>query len=546
MSTSRFSIPILSRELIESAARRRTFILRTLFAAVFLGFVFLAQAERFRRSGSAVFDVLGSGQWLFQDLVAWQIGAVVVMMPLITCGTIVNEKQRDTLTLLLTTRTTPFGIIVQKLVSRVCLMLTLLLVSLPLAAFAYSLGGVEIEAIIVQVVCVTVLTVTLGSLAIMWSVICSSAAGAFIATLLTGLLLALPGACVVAGAAMMASEVMLVPLIAMLPCMFFIAIASDRLRESAMRPPKNHLVLLFRTVDRIFDRLNHITGGIRLTRPRNTLPRNAPITWRETEKKALGQPQHLVRVMLLLEIPTIVILTIALFGNPRAASTGLSFLVALLWMMSIGLIIVRTSGLIAAERTRQTLDVLLTTPLSGRSILKQYAAGSRRLMLALSVPFATIFLARLAVNGVTPVVILYVVTSALTIVIYMPLCAWITLWLGLRSRTQMGTLIGTLLIVLGWIFLPEFADLRRESLSLFASPSTLVLAMEQKTFFERSTPINEAGLLIVGASLAFYAGILAFVRWRCLATADARFDRCQSTPATRIHESLASTHSSLS
>ncbi len=132
----RFALPVLSRELFEISARRRTFIQRSAFAGAFLGIVFWNQSRRLSFSGGAFFDVLGSGRWMFEELVWWQFAAVVVVMPLISCGAIVQEKQRDTLALLLTTKTTPAGIIVQKLISRVCLMLTLVLVALPLVAFA--------------------------------------------------------------------------------------------------------------------------------------------------------------------------------------------------------------------------------------------------------------------------------------------------------------------------------------------------------------------------------------------------------------------------
>ena len=123
----RFALPILSRELFEMSARRRTFIQRSVFAGVFLGIVFWNQSQRMGYSGNGLFDVLGSGRWMFEQLVWWQFAAVILVMPLITCGAIVQEKQRDTLALLLTTKTTPAGIVVQKLISRVCLMLTLLL-----------------------------------------------------------------------------------------------------------------------------------------------------------------------------------------------------------------------------------------------------------------------------------------------------------------------------------------------------------------------------------------------------------------------------------
>lgn len=591
MTRSRFGLPILSRELFELAARRRTFIQRTLFATCFLTLVYLGQLDRLRHVGSGLFDVLGTGQWLFSDLVGWQIGAVVLVMPLITCGAIVNEKQRDTLTLLLTSRTTPFGIIIQKLLSRVCLMLTLLFMSMPLAAFAYSLGGIELNDIIGQVVGVVVLSFVLGSLTIMWSVTCSSAAGAFIATMLSSIPLALPAACLIGVASMEPLGFLALPVFGAMPCMFFLAIASDRLRESALKPPKNHVAVFFRALDQTFDEVNRMTGGVRLAKQRSTLPNMEPITWRETEKKSLGQPQHLIRMILMLEVPTVLILAVVLIGNRRADSSSLTFLVALLWAVSIGLIIVRTSGLLAAERTRQTLEVLLTTPLSGREILTQFAAGSRRLMLALTIPFVTVVLARavvigsltlvaaycavltvalvilrgmksapvrsrlsqyspvmryvavaaaiavltiilgrVAVHGLVSPTSLYAVSSILAVLVFMPLCGWITLLIGLLVRTQMWALLATTLLVCAWCFVPEIGQWRGPFL-LFVSPSALVLGLEQ-IVARGSMGDPEEAVYLVSGCLSYYAAVLVGVRSWCLAMADRRFGRCEAGPST--------------
>lgn len=539
MTRTRFALPLVSRELFEISARRRTFIQRTVFATVFLGVVYWNHSLMLGTRNSGPFDVLGSGRKMFDELLLWQLWAVLIVMPLISCGAIVQEKQRDTLTLLLTTRTSPAGIIIQKLVSRVCLMLTLLLVALPLVAFAYSLGGVEPGLIAFSFVGLVVLSMLIGSLSIMWSVICSSAVGAYIATVFSGMIMAIPLGCLfgasmtVQGPSQGAWLFLVIPFLGALPSLFCIGIAADRLRESALRPPKNHMAILFKAIDRFFEHYNRITGDIRLIEPRATLPTNDPIKWRETEKKALGQVHHLIRVIVLLELPVILVLLVALQEN--AGSRGVSFtpMVVMLWIVSVCLILVRTSGLIAAERTRQTLDVLLTTPMSGPSILRQYQAGTRRLMYALSVPFATIFVTNVFARSFSLHSMFYLLGSGLTVVVYMSLCAWLSMWIGLRCRYQLSALMTSLAIAGVWILGPHLIEIGASSFmqpTSLLTPASLVMMLERQIY---SGDSNWSALELNWMTLhvATYAAILFAIRWRCLSEADARLGRVEPSRA---------------
>ncbi|MFN5585347.1 MAG: hypothetical protein ACK5DR_08610 [Planctomyces sp.] len=88
-------LPLLRRELSELSARRRTYVIRVL-------------------------------------------GAVVIV-----AGVITMEKERKTLGLLFVTRLSPRVIVLEKPGSRLLPMLTLLLITFPMLAFAYSLGGLD-------------------------------------------------------------------------------------------------------------------------------------------------------------------------------------------------------------------------------------------------------------------------------------------------------------------------------------------------------------------------------------------------------------------
>ena len=62
-----------------------------------------------------------------------------------------------------------------------------------------------------------------------------------------------------------------------------------------------------------------------------------------------------------------------------------------LWVLALMMTIIHGSSLISGERTRQTLDVLLTVPLAGPTLLLEKQQGLLRLMKVLLVPFVTIF-----------------------------------------------------------------------------------------------------------------------------------------------------------
>ena len=111
LKRSRMGFPVLVRELKELSARGRMFVLRTVFATVFLSFVFWRTTERLGWSLTiSSTSGLGSGAGVFHELTMWLVVAVCILMPVITAGTIVDEKDRDTLTTLLTTQIRPHSV----------------------------------------------------------------------------------------------------------------------------------------------------------------------------------------------------------------------------------------------------------------------------------------------------------------------------------------------------------------------------------------------------------------------------------------------------
>src|SRR5258708_1818008 len=119
---------------------------------------------------------------MFLWLVGLQFAGVYLFMPAITCGVVTQEKERDSLQLLFLTRLGPWTILFEKLLGRLIPMFSFLLLSLPLLAFAYSLGGISPSLLWSGVWMLVLATIQMGTLALMCSAFFRTTVGAFVAS----------------------------------------------------------------------------------------------------------------------------------------------------------------------------------------------------------------------------------------------------------------------------------------------------------------------------------------------------------------------------
>jgi hypothetical protein len=105
----------------------------------------------------------------------------------------------------------------------------------------------------------------------------------------------------------------------------------------------------------------------------------------------------------------------------------------------------------------QTLEVLLTTPLTAVAIIRQKERALRRLEWILAVPLLTIFASRVLLmmpdgrhygNQLS-----YFACAALMVIIYLPLITWLSLWIGLRVRTRFQAILAALSTLTAWVAL---------------------------------------------------------------------------------------------
>jgi ABC-type transport system involved in multi-copper enzyme maturation permease subunit len=177
-------------------------------------------------------------------------------------------------------------------------------------------------------------------------------------------------------------------------------------------------------------------------------------------------------VLLVLEFPTAFICALALMsgaGSRVGMSQPVSFLTLLLWVIAAVFIAVRGSALIAGERQRETLDVLLSCPLWSREIVSQKMRGVRRLMTVLALPLLTCILSQtfwrseagrfgsFGSYGIPDSAGLYLIVSLLCVAIQLPLAAWIGLYFSLRVRSQTRAILITTFALVGWVMAGLFA-----------------------------------------------------------------------------------------
>jgi hypothetical protein len=183
----------------------------------------------------------------------------------------------------------------------------------------------------------------------------------------------------------------------LVPVVVALGLSRAVLWKRAFIRPQNRLLKLLRRLDAWFHQLNQnrVTRGIVLVRDQAPLPYDRPIAWRETTRRTLGTARYLLRLLLVLEIPLLLTLIVPaaiggiwMFNTPRFPPA--EFCRVLLWWFAVFAVTSHATGLIAGERSRQTLDVLLSVPMSASEIVAQKFAGVTRLIGVLWVPLLTV------------------------------------------------------------------------------------------------------------------------------------------------------------
>ena len=533
-----FGLPLLAKELVEQAARPRTYLLRVGYACLLFVAAFYMFSGILARSSGNAFAVLGQGREMFRTIFWFQFWGITLFMPALASGTITREKENNCLELLLLTRLAPWTIVCEKLLSRLIPMLTFVLLSLPLTAFAYTLGGITQAEFWGGLAMLSLYAIQCGAIAMMCSAFCRTTVAAFVSSyLLTVMTLTCSGGFMLGGSPETTMAFVGFAVISLTLTGFSLAGATVFLTSRSEIRPRNHLLEIFKRLDRFFVDMNRFTGNVVLVKDGSALPKNKPIAWRETNKKSLGTSRYLFRVLTVIEIPLLAVLVWFASESTSARFSAASVLLYVVWVIAILIVVVKATTLIAGERSAQTLDVLLATPLTGAEIIKQKCSGVRRLIAVMCVPMLTVvafeaYWERSLNRLSNEQVLVYLAASLGAMLLYLPLVSWVSLWIGLMIRSQTRAIIVALLIVLGWTFLPAFIPPVEENASKSFSavqitsanihPSTFVMRNESKDLARSTLVVN----------FLIYGSVLLLLRGSCLFNADRCLGRTESGRAT--------------
>jgi ABC-type transport system involved in multi-copper enzyme maturation permease subunit len=145
--------PVFSYESLLNARRRQLYAGRSLFVlAVLIGLIVVW----FTRDTSSITPGLRPptyqqladlGEWFFYAMAGIQVSLVMLMAPAATAGTICMDRARGTLTHMLMTDLSDVEIVLGKLGARLAPIMAIILCSVPVAALTALLGGVDFGAI---------------------------------------------------------------------------------------------------------------------------------------------------------------------------------------------------------------------------------------------------------------------------------------------------------------------------------------------------------------------------------------------------------------
>ena len=509
-------LPLLRRELTELSSRRRTYVIRFVGAIIVLTAVMLYfnyQVAMLESSGYGVGSgnpnrYLGAGEPIFKAIVPMLFVSVQLLMPALICGSITIEKERNTIGTLFVTRLSPMTIVLEKLGSRLVPMFTFLLLTFPVLAVVYSLGGVETTLLLGTLwllFCECLLYASIGLLcsswfattvtAFIWSYVLTGLLAVFSGLFANDLPTALPTPFYLWIAAFQgistsgfgpgtsalvaeSSSGVLQTLAQMqfvvkttLPSLFvttvMVLMARVFLVRRAFISSASVMLRVFKSIDGFFVRLNdRTTGGMVLMKDYNSLPYFDPVSWRERSKKSLGKARYLFRILIVMEVPTLFICTGAATVTASADFSGLRVLLLLVWAIVAMILAMKGATVISAERVRETLDALLSTPLTAKEILTQKVSGMHRLMIVLAIPILSVHLTLLLLNVDLLTMFSssqrmfnvgwYIVSCILTTFLTMQILAWLAVLLGLRSKSQSRSAMTAICLIAAWVLVSSY------------------------------------------------------------------------------------------
>jgi ABC-type transport system involved in multi-copper enzyme maturation permease subunit len=497
--------PVLFYDLVRSARRSRTFLVRT----GYLGLLFLALCWMYLTwvRQEPVGGPIHSGQVaefslrFFATFMIAQLVLVIVLTPAYTAGAVAEEKERRTLEFILATDLRNREIVLSKVVSRLAHLSLLLLAGLPVLSALQFIGGFSPRALLLGFAGTGATMVGLACLSILASVLCRRTRDALMFVYLV--ILAYGAVSYLAWFLRQTyAPVMSFPSTAswdspltLEDVLFGVEAGNPILRLQRLGgrggPGLDALpsalgsyalfhgllaavcliaaVALLRRASLAEPRAPRLAAQKKQTRPAVGA---RPMVWKEIWLERLVRRRWLVGaavlVLILLSFFPVVIMVSNYFNQVRAQGSSyyngrgyywdpwerlgqevnvwvrsVGMLVAVLGLAAVG---VRAATSVRAEHDRDTMTGLLTSPLTSEEILFAKWLGSVLSVRWLAVWLAAIWCVGVGLGGLCPAA---VPLLAVAYVVYAGAIASLGLWFSVVCRTTLRAILATLLAALG-------------------------------------------------------------------------------------------------
>jgi ABC-type transport system involved in multi-copper enzyme maturation permease subunit len=489
--------PVLFYDLVRTARQSRTYLLRSAYAFALLFALSVLYATYFAHNNpidalfgearAGIQDVAEFGSRFFVTFLALQFGAVFLLTPAFTATAIAEEKERRTLEYLLATDLANREIVLGKLASRLLGLLLLLLGGLPVLSFVQFLGGVDPNLVLAGFAATAVTMLSLGSLSILYSVRSPRPRGAVFSTYVVAAAYLLMSSCCApsalssggssplgwpaAGNILVAyaqvktsaasaggttgSSVFAVlfdyVLFHLLAAVILAVVATVKLRAWSREPrPKSERETPRRRDDTL--------PPHRERRPVLRLPRVGadPVLWKEMHVEHGYRLGGLARGLLVVTGGALLVaagvvylcgVAVSLASHePTEFATG--------WVRVVGTAVgcllvvavaVRASTALGSERDRQTLDGLLTTPLTNAAVLRGKWLGAVLSVRQAGLCLGAVWLLGFLAGGLHVVSLLLLLAAWAC---YAAFAASLGLWCSLHCRTTLRATVWALVALL--------------------------------------------------------------------------------------------------
>ncbi len=526
------SFPLLGKELVEQASRRRTYALRAamiIFIMIIMA-VMMENNKAFSGPNMSIRDLSYLGEQIFVVIMICQLFAAVILLPGMMSTVITSEKERSSLELLFLTQMKPRDIILQKYLSRIIPMLMFFFLGLPLIAVAYSFGGLSGRDVYELPVFVIISMLQIGAFSLMLSAFFATTAEAvvcsYLAVILDGFFFYyFIVFCEETGFLNEDKAIYLFMAFQLVSTVLFLFLGVKFLKGRSEVRRRHYFRKLLDFLDRLWFDMNRLYGGFQVIKEeRDPLPNDSPIAWYEKIKSPVGRISYKVRLALIAYVPVLLCLMLKLPVMDRHES-AIWFQTILVIYLLVTAIFLCVSGatVISSERTNQTLDVLLTTPVRSEDIVREKMKRGRAYVTVFCMP---IIILSLLVNDKYYFDTEYLKEGIILLIViffvFFPLISWVSCLCGLLIKSQVRAIFTAFMLMLAWLASPlllmllERYSYRDDSFLFFIAYGSPGFSIYE-AFFENTRYFEPIAFYICSGGMFM---LYLFLRSVCIRNAD--------------------------